>query len=163
MDEVNCDQYPGRLKDLCLGYGLDGRPNPSDVAVAKFRHSQHWPKLETPEPRPERTPEPEPEAVSQIGSRLKQHFRDSVGAFPCAACADHIRRLNAMTADEAESQREVIISEISLRAFDTMQTWWQKAAVIADQCMHTGGVNFIIGQLFDMSIREEREANNATA
>ncbi len=35
-----CEQFPGRLKDLCLGVGLDGRPNPQAKHVAAFRE-QH--------------------------------------------------------------------------------------------------------------------------
>lgn len=35
-----CEQFPGRMKDLCLGMGLDGRPNPQAKYVAAFRE-QH--------------------------------------------------------------------------------------------------------------------------
>lgn len=36
----DCEQFKGRLKDLCLGRGLDGRPNPPRKAVRRFRE-QH--------------------------------------------------------------------------------------------------------------------------
>lgn len=34
---IPCDQFTGRSKDLCLGRGLDGRPDPLPSDVANFR------------------------------------------------------------------------------------------------------------------------------
>ena len=42
---TECEKFPGRLKDLCLGIGLDGRPNPTLKAHAAFREQRGLPPL----------------------------------------------------------------------------------------------------------------------
>ena len=56
--KTECDKFPGRLKDLCLGVGLDGRPNPTIDQANAFRHQNSLTPLERPQPRPA-TPAPD--------------------------------------------------------------------------------------------------------
>lgn len=40
-----CDQFVGRLRDRCLGFGLEGRPDPSRESANAFRAAQGLPPL----------------------------------------------------------------------------------------------------------------------
>lgn len=162
----DCQEYPGRLYDLCTGTGHDGRPDPPPEAIKHFAENRSlYPttnRMRSMEPSRKsnhtsatvRAPEV---TVSKIGSRLKTKFASWVGAIPCGNCKNEISRLNRLTPEEAAAARDEIINRIEMNAKTATMPWYSRLAAKADG-MATGGLGakFLIGMLLDESIEEER-------
>lgn len=167
----DCEKYPGRLKDLCLGRGLNGRPDPTRDAIAAFWQSIGQPVFTKSDVQISIQPDSaflfpkstmstvEHNSLSRIGFRLADKIKTYVGAIPCGACKQQIIRLNSMTAEQIEADRENIISIVIRNASTSRQQWWLKLVSLADQCVtHGEAARWFIGKMIDDAIREERDA-----
>ena len=159
---IECEQYNGRLRDLCAGVGYDGRPNPTQGACDRFRERINKPPIVVTNPaKPSHAKLPKAPSVSRIGSVLAQIIADRIGAVPCGKCKAAIVTLNSMTPAEVQLARATIIEDIASRAQKSAPAWWQKALIATDQFLHSGGTELLIGLWIDEACREEYNAVNA--
>lgn len=121
-----CDQYKGRLRDLCDGVGRDGRPNPTQQASDRFRDWKVLPRIVVESPSA-RTAARE---ASQVGTRLSAIITERTGQIPCGPCKQMIKNLNGMTVDEIRRQSETIVDVIIDNA-KKHGKWWIKLGVAA--------------------------------
>lgn len=155
-----CEQFKGRYRDLCEGRGLDGRFTPPQHAVNHFRSSKGLgvivvTEMNTPRLSPHRQQRPK---LSTIGDRLAQIFATKWGALPCGDCKKAIQKLNRMTAEQVRDSRQQIIADIASRASSAMPQYWAKILTSADQFLHLGGTEYVIGQYVDRACQEEENA-----
>lgn len=165
--ELDCEQFIGRLKDLCLGYGLNGRPDPTPQAIASFQERAAEGafaegKMNAPckshitrTVRTKTVSSAQP--VSQIGYRLADIFRKEWGAIPCGDCKQALLKLNLMTTAQAQEQRKQIVADITSRSSTAVPQYWAKILTSADKFLHLGGTEYLIGHYFDRACREEDE------
>ena len=69
-----------------------------------------------------------------------------------------VQELNGMTLDEVQLSREQIIKDIASRASQVAAKWWQGIVVAADQWLHLGGTEYVIGLCVDEACEKERNA-----
>ena len=157
-----CQHLKGRKRDLCEGRGLDGRQNPLQSASDDFRASIGLEPITVAEPqakqivpRQSRISAPQ---VSKIGTRLANIFRDTWGAIPCGNCKEAIAELNGMTVDEVQSRRFELVKAITSNAANAAPAYWQKIMIAADQFLHIGGTEYVIGQHLDKACELERSS-----
>ena len=93
--------------------------------------------------------------VSQIGERLGLIIKTRYKAVPCGSCRFAIARLNRMTVEQVQADRENIIADIASRAASKAPHWWQSLLVKADQALGTGKVDAMIGGWLDEAIAAE--------
>ena len=93
--------------------------------------------------------------VSHIGTRLSLIIKTRYKAAPCGQCRAAIARLNTMTPEEVQADRENIIADIASRAAAKAPHWWQSLLVKADQALGTGKVDAMIGGWLDEAIAAE--------
>jgi len=156
-----CEQYKGRLRDLCAGVGFDGRPNPTQGACDRYRATIGLSPIVVQRPSQPNHVLAGKKQVSRIGSVLAQIIADRIGAVPCGQCKSAIVKLNSMTPAEVQLARATIIADIASRAQKSAPAWWQKALIATDQFLHSGGTEYMIGQWIDEACREEYNAVNA--
>lgn len=144
----DCEKFEGkgRLEDLCLGVGLDGRDNPTQEACDRFRTWAGLQKILVANPG---LKQPKIKPVSQIGTRLANIFRDTWGAIPCGNCKQAIAELNGFTVDQVKLNREQWVNVITQNALSAAPKYWQKITISADQFLHAGGTEFVIGMHLD--------------
>jgi hypothetical protein len=152
-----CEQFKGRYRDLCEGRGLDGRFTPPQHAVDQFRSSKGLDTIvvtegNNPRVSPHRQRYP---PVSRIGSRLEKMFADEWGAVPCGDCKKAILKLNTMTVEQVRNLRSSVVHDISSRASKAVPQWWAKVLTSADQFLHIGGTEYMIGRYVDRACLEE--------
>jgi hypothetical protein len=155
-----CEQFKGRYKDLCEGRGLDGRFTPPQHAVDQFRSSKGLDMIvvtegNTPRLSPHRQQRPK---LSNIGDRLAQMFATEWGALPCGDCKKAIQKLNRMTIEQVRTTRQQVIADIASRASKAVPQYWAKILTSADQFLHLGGTEFVIGRYIDRACQEEEDA-----
>ena len=154
-----CEQFMGRYRDLCEGRGLDGRNTPPQRAVDQFRSSKGLPLIEVVEVRqprvsPHRQQNPK---LSGVGSRLERIFSTEWGAVPCGDCKKAIQKLNRMTVEQVRQDKKSIVADIVSRTSKSIPQYWAKVLTSADQFMHLGGTEYVIGRYLDRACREEEE------
>jgi hypothetical protein len=152
-----CEQFKGRFRDLCEGRGLDGRLTPPQQAVNLFRDGKGLERIEVTETNFARVSphRQRPAQVSRIGSRLEKMFADEWGAVPCGDCKRAVLKLNAMTVEQVRSLRSSVVHDISSRASKAVPQWWAKVLTSADQFLHIGGTEYMIGRYVDRACLEE--------
>jgi hypothetical protein len=152
-----CKHFKGRRQDLCEGRGLNGRLTPPQHAVDHFRKSKGLEPIVVTETNFTRVSphRQRPAQVSRIGSRLEKMFADEWGAVPCGDCKRAILKLNAMTVEQVRSLRSSVVRDISSRASKAVPQWWAKVLTSADQFLHIGGTEYMIGRYVDRACLEE--------
>lgn len=146
-----CKNLKGRLRDLCEGMGLDGRPTPLQEDSDSYRAMINLPPLPIIENivdnknlnckktnRQNRTRvnnEPnyiEPvKLLSSIGTNLKAIFARRVGVIPCGWCANKIKQLDSMSYQMVMDSFDLIIYDIYNNA-KTQGPWWIKIGIKLD-------------------------------
>lgn len=160
-----CKKYHGRLRDLCLGCGQDGRRCPPQKAVTAFRRAENLSPIlicETEDPISSPVkPFVSDKKQSDIGTRLSEMFKTSWGAIPCGNCKADIAKLNFETAEEVQDKREYWIKKITRNAKAAAPKYWQRLAITANEFLHVGGVEYLIGKYLDEACEAEGAANAA--
>lgn len=89
---TDCNQFSGRLRDLCLGRGLDGRPDPRLEDVANFRRFHGL--SDTPSQQPTAAEPPQMPSVFVRGINFTAAlFRHAVNGFRTRTPAEIEERL----------------------------------------------------------------------
>lgn len=89
---------------------------------------------------------------SSVGDMLAEIIKRETGKpIPCQACQDDIEKLNSMTVEECQSQRDVYVNNIYSRAFEHANLI-QKAGIMLDKLLHTGVTAGVIGDWFDEAL-----------
>jgi hypothetical protein len=123
--EIDCDQFPGRLKEICDGTAVksDGRPFSRRERRSILSKRLNL-KLEN--GSIEDTDDP---SVSGIGTRLhKIIIRETGNSIPCSECLNEIKALNQKTALEVLRDAIPLAERITSRASSKAQKWYQRLA-----------------------------------
>lgn len=150
-----CQQFKGRFRDLCEGQGLSGRPSPPQHAVDRFRDSHGLERIEVIQVTPSVRFSPHRQQKSRIGDRLAKMFASEWGAVPCGECKRAITRLNRMTVEEVVEHRKELIKDIASRASTSLPQYWARILTAADQFVHLGGTEYVIGRYLDQACEQE--------
>lgn len=89
---------------------------------------------------------------SSVGDMLAEIIKRETGKpIPCQACQDDIDKLNSLTIEECQSQKDAYVNNIYSRAFEHANLI-QKAGIIIDKLLHTGVTAGVIGDWFDEAL-----------
>jgi hypothetical protein len=100
-------------------------------------------------------------SASKIGTRLEKIFHDKWGPIPCGVCKEAIRDLNGLTVGEVSTDRERWVKSITANAAKAAPKYWQRLAITANEFLHVGGVEYLIGRYIDEALAAEDAANAA--
>lgn len=147
----------GRKLDLCEGRGLDGRINPLQQDSDKLRYALGLEPIVVAEPQAIQVVKRKPTriVVSKIGTRLHDKFYSKWGAIPCGNCKEAILDLNSLTPDEVQADRDRWVKSIIENSKESNQNYWLSMALTADQFLHLGGTEYLIGKYLDEACKEE--------
>jgi len=145
-----CEHLKGRPRDLCMGVGHAGRPNPTQKHCDEYRAKMGLPPIVVQNPAVVTNVAGAVQRVSDIGDRLAAIFTERVAAIPCGRCKNTLYRLNAMTREQVLSQRESIISDIEANAQLAGNKWFVKWSLVLDQWATGGAIaRHVIGMWLD--------------
>lgn len=128
-----CEQFPGRLKDLCLGVGLDGRPNPQAKHVAAFREQHGFAPLPartnaaTPvadHGKPQKPREPKPPQPKGVGTHLKEIFASLGQKYRSEGCGcnELAGHMNAIGVEGCRREFDELVGLLKEKA--KRLNWW---------------------------------------
>lgn len=89
---------------------------------------------------------------SSVGNALAEIIKRETGKdIPCPACAEDIRKLNAMTVDECRKVKPEYVNNIYDRSYGHA-TLLQKAAIVVDSLLNTGVTKKVISSWYDEAL-----------
>ena len=152
---TECEQYKGRLRDLCAGVGFDGRPNPTQGACDRYRATIGLSPIVVQRPSQPNHVLAGKKQVSRIGTRVSTYFKSRIGQTPCGWCKSQIEEMNSLTVEEVLSSKDKRIEDIINNA-KKHAPWWLKISIKADEISHIGGAAYLIGLFIDEACNEEK-------
>lgn len=160
---TECDHLKGRPWELCTGIGRDGRPNPTQSASDAYRAKIGLEPIVVAEPQAKqiskRTPKTELKRVSKIGTNLAKTFHDIAGAIPCGDCKAALKELDSLTTEQVQAERDSWVKRITANTKKAAPRYWQKVVLSADQFLHLGGTEYLIGMWLDEACNIEVSSN----
>lgn len=159
MDE--CSELKGRLRDLCYGVGLNGRPNPSQKASDDYRRSIGLDPIVVNSPSVRYVKgKPSPvRSISKIGTNLSKIFKERIAQVPCGDCKAEIEALNLMTPEDVRKDIDNLIDRIVKNA-KRNAAWWLKLTVktveIVGSEIHTVYIKSCILEACEMEEKNEK-------
>lgn len=66
-----------------------------------------------------------------------------------------------MTVDQVRTKRHEVVSDIASRTSKAVPQYWAKMLTSADQFLHLGGTEYVIGGYVDRACQEEEDAQQS--